>query len=105
MYLPEYRYSVLVGFVCGIDQAAGGSVLDGFGEWVARRVLGEASSLVWWTVIASRHAAELLDGHHAISSLPETSDALACDDLFQLLDDFLAEHAEADRRSTSTAES
>jgi hypothetical protein len=89
MYLAESRYAVLVAFVTGCDEGTDRRLLDGFGEWVAQRVLGRETPFVWWTVIASQHAPDLLDGHHPISSLSAEQDQQASESLSGLLDEFL----------------
>lgn len=90
MYLPESRYTVLVAFVTGCDQATGRRLLEGFNEWVAQRVLGAETPFVWWSVVASQYAPEQLDGHHSVSNLTTDQDRRASESLLGLLDEFLA---------------
>ncbi len=90
MYVLSDKYLVLVAFVVGCDMATGRRLLDGFQDWVAARTpaIRGRSSLVWGTLIASRHYPELLNGG-SIADLPA-----AARDLFGMLDLFLSERGE-----------
>jgi hypothetical protein len=91
MYLLETRYTVLVAFLWGYDEAAGGALLDGFDEWVAQRVLGERSALTAAAVIAGKFAPDLPDGRQPASSLSDEAGEQASRELLLMLDEFLVE--------------
>lgn len=75
-----------VAFLNGLDMGAGGRVLEGFGEWVARRVGYEGWELVWpLLVLAEARVDRPAEAWHGLSA---QEDARAVAELFELLDEF-----------------
>jgi hypothetical protein len=75
-----------VAFLNGLDMGAGGRVLEGFGEWVARRSGYEGWNLVW-PLLVLREAGidQSADAWHWLTAEDE---APAVTMLFELLSEF-----------------
>jgi hypothetical protein len=90
MFLLSDRYEVVVAFVCGCDAATDGRLLAGFQEWVAPRLTNHSDASVSWSqLIADKVAPEGLS--RPLLELPSEYGAAATEELFELLDEFLAE--------------
>jgi hypothetical protein len=89
MWLPDERYSTLVGFVAGIDVATGGLLLGDFSKWLAFRYLGRRSSVVWWGQVADQIRPELRGTGKFVGALDEEESARLNVELLDRLDEFL----------------
>jgi hypothetical protein len=75
-----------VAFLNGLDMGAGGRVLEGFGEWAARRVGYEGWDLVWpLLVLREAGVDQSADAWHGLAA---EDDARAVVALFELLSAF-----------------
>lgn len=91
MYLMDSRYATLAAFVEGYNQATGGSLLDGFAEWLAIEVLGEPSSLHWATLITHDRSAGLGRRGASLTDLDQEEEELLITTLMRRIDEFLAQ--------------
>ncbi|MCP3855450.1 MAG: hypothetical protein GY745_17540 [Actinomycetia bacterium] len=89
----DLSYRELVKYVQGVD--AGTNMLDGFHEWLVRR-LGAGRSL-YWSALVTYDALGVEPAHHS-TDLPgdwqqrvEDADSDLVEHLFEVLDGFLAE--------------
>lgn len=87
MMLLDDRYATLVAFVQGCDAATEGTLLNGFHQWVAERIVGGPSSLHWSAIVAESHG-------------PDAAEPEIAQHLLRLLDTFLATRPDSGRPPT-----
>ncbi|MCM1975253.1 MULTISPECIES: hypothetical protein [unclassified Streptomyces] len=88
MYLLDDRFSTAVAFVEGFDAARDGDPLNGFQEWVCKRILGGNSPRHWAYVLASSHVPGMGDGQASIDRIPRESEAGLIEAMLDLLEEF-----------------
>lgn len=89
MYLLDDRFSTVIAFIEGFSTACNESPLNGFQEWVSKRILGGHSSRHWAYIIASTQVPGMLDGQVPIDQIPRELEIGLIEAALDLLEEFL----------------
>ncbi|KAA6212670.1 hypothetical protein CP973_25280 [Streptomyces albofaciens JCM 4342] len=88
MYLLDDRFSTAVAFVEGFSAAHDENPLNGFQEWVCRRMVGGYSSRHWAYVLASAQVPGMADGNMSIDRIPHELENGLIEMMLDLLEEF-----------------
>jgi len=90
MYGIDDRYRSAVAYVEGCDAATGYELLEGMSEWLDGKIYDREGrgSVAWWGLVVTRRFPHLGSGKWSFT--PE-QEALLTNDLWAVLDEFLAD--------------
>ncbi|MER6523529.1 hypothetical protein ACQEVM_36985 [Streptomyces sp. CA-243310] len=92
MWGLDGSFSEYVAFLIGLNAGVNGTLLDGFGEWVAGRSKKGGATLLWPILVLRESSAKELQSNDW-HNLEAADDARAVEVLFHLLTEFEADVA------------